>query len=505
MSIDPIDRFAEAIVARFGLRFDETRTGFLAEVLEKHVGARPQDLESWLRGFEAGTTPPHELRELAADLTVGETYFFRNHEQFAVLDEVVLPARMAARSRSRTLRMLSAGCASGEEPYSIAILLRERVLSRGEGWNLDITGIDLNPVHLRRAALARYSPWSLRETPADKRLRWFRSEGREHVLDPQVKSMVRFAERNLADDDATLWQPEAYDVIFCRNVLMYFAAERASEVVARFERSLAPGGYLFLGSAESLRGLSHGFQLHHSHGTFYYERKASGDEDTAQHAYHHREHPADYEAPIVALVDAADSWVTAIRDASARIRELVDESPPSTTAAEPDDTAPRMAGALELLRQERYAEALVVLDGIAGPAARGAEVLLLRAVLLTHGGQLEPARETCASLLALDGLHVGGHYLLALCAERAGELDRAIEHDEAAAYLDPGFAMPRLHLGLMARRRGDRDRARHELARALTLLEREDPARLLLFGGGFGRETLVTLCRAELTASGGGR
>lgn len=504
MSDDPIERFAEAIVARFGLRFDETRSGFLAEVLEKRVGARPQDVEGWLQRFEAGETSAQELGELATDLTVGETYFFRNHEQFAALDEVVLPARMAARSRSRTLRMLSAGCASGEEPYTIAILLRERVVSRGEGWTIDIAGIDLNPAHLRRAALARYSPWSLRETPADKRLRWFRSEGSEHVLDPQVKAMVRFAERNLADEDATLWQPEVYDAIFCRNVLMYFAPERASEVVARFERSLAPGGYLFLGSAESLRGLSHGFQLHHSHGTFYYERKTDGH-DAPVHGVHHREHPSDDGAPLVALVDAADSWVTAIRDASARIRELVEERAPSPAVAEPDDTAPRMASALELLRQERYGEALASLDGIAGAAARGAEVLLLRAVLLTHGGQLQPAREVCTSLLALDGLDVGAHYLLALCAERAGELDRAIEHGEAAAYLDPGFAMPRLHLGLMARRRGDRERARHELARALTLLEREDPARLLLFGGGFGRDTLVTLCRAELVASGGGR
>jgi chemotaxis protein methyltransferase CheR len=130
-------------------------------------------------------------------------------------------------------------------------------------------------------------------------------------------------------------------------------------------------------------------------------------------------------------------------------------------------------------------------------------VLLLRAVLLTHGGRLALAEETCRRLLALDELNAGAHYLLALCREGAGDRRAAAEHDQVAAYLDPAFAMPRLHLALLARRHGDRETARRELAQAALLLEREDASRLLLFGGGFGREALVALCRAELAACGG--
>jgi chemotaxis protein methyltransferase CheR len=167
------------------------------------------------------------------------------------------------------------------------------------------------------------------------------------------------------------------------------------------------------------------------------------------------------------------------------------------------DHAARVAAALELLRVERYGEALELLDGLGPIAARDVDVMLLRAVLLTHTGRIATAEQACNSLLALDGLNAGAHYLLALCAERSGALARAVEHDEAAAYLDPSFAMARLHLGLMARRRREQHTARRELARALALLEREDPARLLLFGGGFGRETLVALCCAELAACGG--
>ena len=103
----------------------------------------------------------------------------------------------------------------------------------------------------------------------------------------------------------------------------------------------------------------------------------------------------------------------------------------------------------------------------------------------------------------IDELNAGAHYVLALCREHSGDGSAAAEHDRVAAYLDPGFAMPRLHLGLMARRAGDREAARRELTQALFLLEREDAARLLLFGGGFNREALVALCDLALRESGG--
>ena len=100
-------------------------------------------------------------------------------------------------------------------------------------------------------------------------------------------------------------------------------------------------------------------------------------------------------------------------------------------------------------------------------------------------------------------MNAGAHYLLALCREGAGDSSAAAERDQVATYLDPAFAMPRLHLGLLARRKGDRERAREELGQALLLLQREDASRLLLFGGGFGREALSALCRAEILACGG--
>jgi chemotaxis protein methyltransferase CheR len=109
----------------------------------------------------------------------------------------------------------------------------------------------------------------------------------------------------------------------------------------------------------------------------------------------------------------------------------------------------------------------------------------------------------CRRLLKIDELNSGAHYVLALCREGARDQPAAANHDQVAVYLDPAFAMPRLHLGLLARRAGDSGTARRELAQALALLQREDASRLLLFGGGFNREALLGLCRAELIACGG--
>jgi chemotaxis protein methyltransferase CheR len=129
---------------------------------------------------------------------------------------------------------------------------------------------------------------------------------------------------------------------------------------------------------------------------------------------------------------------------------------------------------------------------------------ILRAALLTNSGNLSEARLVCAQILATDDLHAGARYLLALCHEHAGDRTAALEHNRVASYLDAGFAMPHLHLGLLARRGGDRERACSELRRAAALLELEDASRILLFGGGFTREALIDLCRSELRACGDG-
>ena len=216
------------------------------------------------------------------------------------------------------------------------------------------------------------------------------------------------------------------------------------------------------------------------------------------------------------------SWIETIQRASERIRALACEhdlgdddptpapggGPPVEPYAEAPPAARRLAAAapdlapvMESLALERYAEALGLLHALPGDVAADPDSLLLRAALLTHSGRFDDAERACAELLDLDELNAGAHYLLALCREGRGDRAAAIDHDQVAVYLDPAFAMPRLHMGLIARRSGQAEVARRELGLALPLLQREDASRLLLFGGGFNRDTLTALCRAELGAT----
>jgi len=484
-----VERFRGAILARMGLQFDDTKTGLLSEVLRRRLDKRHADGPHYLAELE-NNAPPEEWVALAEELTITETYFFRNRDQFDALAGVVLPDRMAAHGKPRALKLLSAGCSSGEEAYTLAIIGIDCL--REPGWSVSVRAADLNPAVLAKARRARYSEWSLRDTSDAMRRRWFVPDGSAMVVAPQVRERVSFETANLADPNSDLWRPASYDVVFCRNVLMYFSAEQRRAVIDRLTEALLPGGYLFLGHAESLTGVTDAFHLCHTHDTFYYQRKEGAERNTRPVPVA----PAPRAARAGTVYDSA--WSETIRAASERVATLL---PEDSARPEPARRSNDLAPALDLLRRERFTEALDYIGNQPDAADPGA--LLLSAVLLQQSGKLAEAEDTCKRLLGIDDLSAGAHYVLALCRENAGDLAGAAEHDRVAAYLDPAFAMPRLHLGLLARRGGGREEARRELAQALILLENESTARLLMFGGGFNREALITLCRATLTECGG--
>jgi chemotaxis protein methyltransferase CheR len=338
----------------------------------------------------------------------------------------------------------------------------------------------------------------LRDTSAEIQQKWFRPEGRDVVLCENARAGVMFESRNLSAEDPELWQPATYDVVFCRNVMMYFSPEPMRSLIARISDSLVPGGFLFLGHAETLRGVSDDFHLRHTHDTFYYERK----ETTARDYRQPMSQPAPSASSAPPLPAYNEAWFDSIRQASERVAALIPGGIPAQLR-EPSPPVWDMAAALDLLHSERFGEALAYVRTLPPGADEDPDILLIEAMLLAHSGQLAGAEKVCLRLLQIDELNAGAHYTLALCHETTGDLAEAAEHDRVAIYLDPAFAMPRLHLGLLARRSGKRESARRELSQALILLKREDGARLLLFGGGFNRGTLISLCETALRDCGG--
>ncbi len=497
---EELERFQVLVAERLGLLIPDMQLEALAALLRERVDANGGiDVLTYLASLAAGPNAERELRTIAEALTIGETYFFRTPDHWRAFGELVLPALAAAAGPTRLLRLLSAGCASGDEAYTMAMVVRACLPAEAQA-RVEILGVDINQGFLAKAHEARYSSWSLRGVPEHVCRGYFRRDAHGFRLDPGLRDMVTFEVRNLLADDPEFWRPQAFDAIFCRNVGIYFSPDATRRLIARFARALVPGGYLFLGPAESLRGISRDFHLQHTHQTFYYQRReapgtagrpldlASWTNSTAT--------AASTASPVPLALE--DSWVEAIQHASERISRLAEGvAPPANAQAE----TPRNHGlteAIEKFRDERFGETLTILRGLPTETSADPDVKLLMATALTNAGELAAAEEVCREVLTLDELSAGAHYLLALCREHAGDLPAAVVHDETAIYLDTAFAMPHLHMGLMAARAGEQARARAAFERAQALLAREDAARILLFGGGFSREVLQVLCVAEL-------
>jgi len=208
------------------------------------LGMRPSVyVERVLVGMDAG-----EVEHYVAELTVGETHFFRGPPQFEALRRTIVPALVERRGRRRALSALSAGCATGEEAYSLAIVLREG--APDEGWQLAVTGVDLNGRFLQKALSARYSAWSLRDVPESVRRRYFHVEGDCFVLSEDLRRLVTFRRRSLTEGPLVEAGLRGLDLVVCQNVLYYLEPEVRPAVLASLVDTLAPGGFLLLGPVD---------------------------------------------------------------------------------------------------------------------------------------------------------------------------------------------------------------------------------------------------------------
>lgn len=187
-----------------------------------------------------------------------ESFFFRDGAPFEQLAERVLPELIAARNASKSLRIWCAACSSGQEPYSVAIVLQE-LAARMPGWRLEIVATDMSEQILQKGKSGLYSEFEVKRGLSEARLaRWFRKDGHSWRVDPALQQMVTFRSHNLLNTSAGLGQ---FDVIFCRNVLIYFDVAQKRAALSDLAARLASDGYLFLGSAETVIGVTDAFQL----------------------------------------------------------------------------------------------------------------------------------------------------------------------------------------------------------------------------------------------------
>jgi chemotaxis protein methyltransferase CheR len=273
-----------------GLPMSRTELRLLCELIHEHVGIRFDDdmihvlrrrLSPRLAALELGSfTEYHrylryapdraaELEQVVEEVTTHETYFFREPRGLAALSEEILPDLHRRRPRGRRLTVWSAGCATGEEPYTVAILVAESGLF--SDWDVRIFGNDVSRRVLRRARAGVYGRASFRATDPQHVRRWFREVEGKHVVGDELRALVSFGHINLLDEQMLAVVGEV-DVILCRNVLMYFDLEARRRVVATFHRKLAPGGVLLLGHSESLLNVTTAYELVHLRNDMVYRR-----------------------------------------------------------------------------------------------------------------------------------------------------------------------------------------------------------------------------------------
>jgi len=379
------------------------------------------------------------IETLAGHLTIGETYFFREPEALAVFEGEILPELIRARGTERRIRIWSAGCATGEEPYTIAMIL-DRLFGNARDWNIGILATDINPRFLRKAAEGVYGEWSFRQMPDGARERWFveRARGRWEVR-PRIREMVTFSCLNLADDvyPSLLSGTNAMDVIFCRNVLMYLAPEKAKETAQKFHRSLVPGGWLVAAAAEASKEIFAPFDaVQRSAGTLY---RKEADRPRPSHATHAR----------------STSPLSPTRSVAERGRASCETSAPHPSPLPtPPDHHTRGERGLRV-------EAVCVASALE---------MLAQARALANEGKLRDAADLCARAIATDKMNPAGHYLLSAIQSELGDRDDAVRSLTRALYADSGFVPAHFGLANIEMARGRADPAKRHLNNALLAL-----------------------------------
>ncbi|MEW5958011.1 MAG: CheR family methyltransferase [Chloroflexota bacterium] len=521
-------RFRDLILERSGLYFPEKKRvdlelGLLKALPEAPLAAAngSYDLDSYYNLLCDGDNPTGraEMSRLINILTIGETHFFRDEPQFAALVNQVLPALIARKRQAAAavgpgikpqLRLWSAGCATGEEPYSLAILLKE-LLPDLENWHILILATDINENSLVRAQEAIYSDWSFREARAKTLLpRYFsqipqgrsRSDSSSHTqgpnryqLRPDIRQMVRFASLNLIEDNypALHNNTVSMDLIFCRNVTIYFTQEITRQVVKRFYAALNQDGWLVVGHSEPSLVTFRDFQGCLFPNTLLYRK--TGQPASWPHDWELMDNNGSPSASTCLVPDGKPVSGSNGTSSPFPLSFTILPSPPSPAEVDPYQTA------TILLNQGQIEQAIAKLqDKLADePNYVLAHSLLGRAY--ANLGRWVEARQWCQSALALDSLQPQAYYVLALVYQHEEKIELAIAMLKKAIYLNRDTPLAHFNLAMLYKKAGQVNDAYRSFQNVIRILEKRPPAEIVPDSGGATVQHLLEIARRMLHKS----
>lgn len=425
----------------------------LQERMVANLSPTVADYEAILRG--AGGA--REVHLLACRVAVGETHFWRYSGQMNAIKSLV-SSIYARRGRNSKIKVWSAGCSTGEEPYSIIMAVFEAL---GEYVDLEVVGTDINPVSLATARLGVYSERSLRNLPSRLLARFFDSYDHHHIAKDSIKSRARFEHLNLRSDDVEEWIREngPFDAVFCRNVTIYFTHEVARKVVETLASSLSTGGGMFLGSSETVHPPISGMDLMQETGAFYYRRS-----DPPKPA-----EPPPQAQPLVEAEPPVEEANGASAQAAAIFHRGLD-------AIGREDVNTASALFTDLLKADPESPL-----GNTGAA-----------LIMANQGREVESRELLSRVIAQGGEPAEAHFILAILDERAHKPESALSNYAKALKLDPDFFMAHINRAWILKREGNGRLFVAEMRMALSILRRT-PRIPSWVTGGLGMEAILAL------------
>ena len=370
----------EAICRRAGFRFHDSLARPLSQWIQERVKilslANAADYFAWLGDLGHLNAERAGLSNVSSSR---ETYFLRDHGQMDVFRQVVLPKLVEARAAEKRLRVWSVGCSTGEEPYTLAILIRESGLF-GADWQLEIIGFDIDAMAIHQAKRGRYHDWSFRGCPESFRNRYFHAERDAWLIDESLRKLVQFQELDLLAANALT--ANRADVIFCRNVFIYLNSAAIELATSRLLNSLADGGYLFCAPGELARYSQPELAAYAFPAAVVYRKLLPATKETTTRSY-----PAPAAEPIFS-------------------------SPAISSQSMPSETA--------------------IVDTTA---------LMKRAWLAANRGKLDESNSLCTQVRLANPLDPEAYYLSAILASAVGAIDEARAELRRVLYLAPDFVL----------------------------------------------------------------
>jgi chemotaxis protein methyltransferase CheR len=524
----------------------------LSQMVNQRIGAylpeqRRADLERGVRalartlGFE---TPELCARELIKDsatryldalidhFTIGETFFFRDRLTLKALEEHVLSEFTPPYSKKSSLKIWSAGCCTGEEPYTLCMML-DMLGFGSSGTNVFILATDLNPKFLEKARQGLYGRWSFRDTPEEVMRAYFTGEtdGRQKIA-RRIQEKITFRQLNLIKDRFPSPNNDTHnmDVVFCRNVLMYFSETQRIEVVGRLCDCLNDGGWFITSPGETAFIQDARLETVCFEGAILHRKGAHNEDSLWRRGVAPAKQtgpsktqpvPGNPHVPGFPLPQPSSPFPYPPLDRARGRGNFPETGAPSAPVVSKPVDEPRAVpaktkgqdcgeGARNLLEEARkfyangaYKEAVGALeqrfrDGAwnHGDISGDEEALALLTRAHANLGRLDEAVEWCGRAVGQDKFHAGKRYLLATLYEELGEFEKSARSLGQALYLEPGFVLAHFSLGTLLQRQGRLKESKKHLKNALTLLSALESNEILPYSEGLTAGRLLGVVRA---------